>query len=497
MTGSGLPPEGFRWVESASQAQTAPPGRDSDTGGPSRSRRWWWIGAVLVVVGVLVAGGVGAVLWWRPTSHDPAHDGSDSAQPVIGTPKDLLISFPLNPEPVAAWRMTGADIGLPPGIEVGDLFASIGEKAYFAASDGCKSNDRCMGWLYGLDTTTGARLFPPIPMNGYFGVGSLSCHSNGPHVAVCATDRMDESMPPPTVWVIDLDRGELAFTGPSNFGGDHGPQLEPVGDYLGETRLVATSDNGVYGVGAHAELTWFVPGTGQVEIPNYRTVDDIPPLTIAAQPDPLANPRERVFSVIDGTDLTPTPSPGLTLEEVAVYNGGFAYQYSEGAKTAGMLFYDTAGREVGRQQNQRSYPRRNSAMPVFSSGDTFDVYTATGELVIQIPKAGQTEQFRTIGTKLYVRQSGESRHDESWRPWDLLTGKPGPICKMRLDVPYVGSDGSTIITGDNSTYRYNVAIDTTTCQTVWETPERVDIWKAGTGLIKSTKDTLIGLRPPD
>jgi hypothetical protein len=93
------------------------------------------------------------------------HDGHSAeapppAPPPIGTPKDLLVSLPLNRQPVAGWQLSGADIGLHASVKVGALFASNGTKAYFITNEGCEH--KCLnptGWLYGLDTTLNPVLF--------------------------------------------------------------------------------------------------------------------------------------------------------------------------------------------------------------------------------------------------------------------------------------------------------------------------------------------------
>lgn len=487
MAGLPPPPGGFGWVE-----PVQPPRPDlRGNGGSGSRRRWAWLAATLVLA--VVAGGVVAVLWW------PRHRGESPAdaprEALIGTPKELLLPFSLTREPVPGWRITGAEIGLPEGIEVGDLFARRGDKAYFVAHDGCNTNDVCNGWVYGLDTTSGARLFPPLHLDRFYGGGG-SCHTNGPSTAVCATVAVMPDLPPSTVWVIDLDHGVATFSGPSTFNMPGGPMLEEVGEHLGQTRLVATvHDKGVYGVGEHAELTWFVPGTGQVETPNYLAVDDIPPLTMAVQPNANADTRDRVFSVVDGRDLTPPAPRGIRLEEAVVYNGGFAYQFSEGTKLAGTIFFDSTGREVGRQQPQRGYPQQNSAMPIILVGDTFEVYTAAGRLVAKIPAADQVGHFRTIGTKLYIRSPGYG-DVESWQQWDLLTGQPGPTCQIGLAQEYVASDGLTIVSGDSRSSGQYRAVDSQTCRTQWETAENVHLWKVGNGLIQSSADAITALRPP-
>lgn len=435
--------------------------------------------------------------------HAPSQ-GADApaGRPPIGTPQDMLVSFPLNRQPVPGWQVSGADIGLPPGVKVGDLFSRNGTKAYFITLEGCeKSCHNPTGWLYGLETTTGARLFPPLALPGFFGTNS-DCHSNGPAVALCTsrTEGQEAHLPPPGAWVIDLDRGALTYHGSNTLNPKiigSGIELESVGYHDGPAYLVAAHrGEGLHGVGAHAELTWFLPGSGEIQDPGAWN-PDIPPLTLAVQPlkSPGDNRGDRVFSVVDGKDLTPSPPSGTRLEEAVVYNGGFAYQVD-----AGTRMYDTAGREVGRQEPERSYPQQNAAMLTLAVGSNFQIYDATGKLVATIPSRGLAADFEIIGTKVYIRTAGSGDGMESaWQQWDLRTAAPGATCTMALGPDYAGSDGTVVVTrsraGDVSHY---VAIDTTNCQALWDIPGKVWIHKIGTGLIEvdHDRDTVSSLREP-
>lgn len=489
---SGLPAGGFRWVE-PDEAPQAP---------LRRSRRRWWLGAVFVVVLATVAGVV-AVKVWAPWSPDRRAADAPPAAPPIGTPEDLLVSFPLNRQPVPGWQLTAADMGLPPGVKLGNLFTRNGTKAYFVALQGCDKKCRHpTGWIYGLDVTTGARLFPPVALPEFFG----DCYGNGPAVAVCTSSVVqgtEQYVPPPGAWVIDLERGALTYSGPNTLnprlGGD--TRLEPVGYKYGPTYLLAAKyGEGLHGVGPHAEMTWFLPGSGEVSFP--ATWDpDVPPLTLAVQPlkDVHDERGNRVFSIADGKDMTPTPPAGTRLEEVETYNGGFAYQFDAG-KVTGTLMYDTSGRMVGRQQPQRSYPRRNAAMLTLAVGGTFQIYDAAGKLVATIPSRNLHEDFTVIGTKLFIRTEDSGYGDQTaWQQWDLLTAQPGRTCTMQFGSGYVGSDGTVVITrqdaSEGTTY---AAIDTTTCQTLWEIPGKIWLYKVGTGLIEHDidRDVVMSLHAP-
>lgn len=481
MSGSGVPPQGFRWVEPADGAP--PPG-------PPHNRRRWWIVAVTVVVVALVAGGV---LWWQSSG---SHGDRNSAHSVpkeapIGTPKDRLFRYPLTRQPVPSWQLSTADIGLPPGVPIGDLFAAVGENAYFVAFD-CHPTDGCghhVGAVYGVNTTTGAVLFT-IPMDGFRAIAD-SCFLNGPSTAICVTptNRIPSQH---NVWVFDLERGALSYTSdaPQVFGYGAGPLLHPIGNIRGETRLIATvKDKGIYGVGPNAELTWFLPGTGQLLEADHLGVSDIDPVTLSIQVSSDSQ-RHQVFSV-DGKDLTPTPPQGATLDTAQVYAGGYMYRYNKGHDT-GILLYNTDGILIA-DIPHATRPQPNPAMPTFLNGGT-QIYTADGKHLSTL--AGGGFYYRTIATTVFT--GGTSGYGP-WEAFDILTGQPGPTCDMDLG-GYIGSDGNTIIwrheDWDTDVHAF-IATDKTTCQTLWEIPSQDStLQKAGTTLIQTTMDTLTGLQAP-
>ena len=442
----------------------------------------------MAVTVVMVVAAALAVGWIRHDMHPAA---------PIGTPADLLLSFPLDHQPVPGWRVTAAAIGLPPGIGVGTLFTTDRAKAYFVTD----CNPNCPGdptsWIYGLDTRTGARLFAPVAITG-FQVPNPACHANGPAVALCVTTTDPTTGKHRIASVLDLARGAVISTAPTDLNPWSGasPSVSLVGNYRGQSRLVANvTDSGVYGIGPDAELSWFVPGDGQAFVPDADRVSVIPPLTIAVQGPTLADPTFRVFSAVDGKDLTPTAPMGTTLKRAIVYQGGFAYQFEEGPTSAGVLFYNTAGRLVARRQAER-YPILidNAAMPIVLDANVFRVYTADGKLLASIPGESanfQAPLFRAIGTKLYVFV-GYSR-GEHWQRWDLLADRRETTCQFEL-FDYVASHDQVVLTEDE--FGSYVATDTSTCRTLWKTPTRNgSIEQVGTGLVRQTSNEIVSLQP--
>ncbi|OBB97173.1 hypothetical protein A5779_15570 [Mycolicibacterium peregrinum] len=445
----------------------------------------------------------GGLFVWRTFGSHSAHTDAP-----IGTPASSLISFPLDKKPVPGWRLTAADIGLPPDVTVGALFTSTADHAYFVADKTDPQGLSPMGWLYGVDIHSGKLLFPPIALAGFRGYPLGECYGNGPAVAVCLTTGDAERGLPQTAWVIDLEHGQITFTGPTDLNpqGTSGPDkyiVTAIGNYFGETRLVARREGeGVYGIGSNAQRTWFVPGGGSIFDSGYRQVTDVPAPTIATQNAALETPDApyRMFSAVDGTDLTPTPPEGTIIRRSLVYNQGFAYSFRESGKHDGLLFYDTKGNLVGRYQDKEHdlTPVENPVMPmarVPSKPATWQVFSSAGEPVLSIPAPNAAIYFKVIGSKIFVDQGGT---EDRWQQWDLQTGESGSVCQMGLSYDYVGSDGSVIIVSDGAAPNLLRAVDPATCTTLWEIAESEErkglgLWRVGTGLIQHTEYELTQL----
>lgn len=448
-----------------------------------------WVVALAAAVVVVVA--VTAAVWWvrRAGPEEPA-------------PTPQLIGFSLQNQPAKGWRVSAADIGLPDEIPVGKPFGSSGDRAYFLADCDLSCGDGYRGWVYGIDLRTGTRLFDPILLEGLHVRFDGNCHLNGEHTAVCLTDADTTHGQPRRVWVLDLARGQVTHTGETDLhvqGYGTEPVAEAIGNPLGQTRLVATvSGTGVYGIGATGERTWFVPGSGQLAVPELSAADDAP-LTLATQIPTPEDPTYRVFSVIDGTERTPTPPPGTTLRRAAVYPGGFAYQY-EAQKVAGVLFYNASGDLLAQQELTGYNLLDATTVPIVLDRSVVRVYSRDGRQNIEFAGAAvdyRNARFRVIGGDLYVRQGEEGGLDETWQQWSLDSGRPGSRCQVDF-THFVGSDGrivlSTLYFGSGDDI---VATDLSTCQHMWRIPVpggRGVVEQVGTALIARTPAELIELR---
>jgi hypothetical protein len=430
------------------------------------------------------------------------------------TPGRLLIGFPLDRMPAPGWRLTATDIGVPSDVPIGQPIATIGDHAYFFT--GCDSdclekrcNFKCddpRGWLYGIDLRTGARLFKPVLIDGFhYNPLFHACRQNGPSVAVCVNNEFPKAGQSGLVWVLDLDRGMVTYSGKTDLWQDSvpgsGPYLQPVGNPRSQTRLVASvRGKGVYGVGPRSELTWFVPGSGHLVAPVFA-VDDGSPMTLATQIPTADDPRYRVFSVIDGTERTPTPPPGTTLKRAIAYTGGFAYQYEAG-NTAGVLFYDPAGHLLARRELKGYNLMEATPVPIVLDPPVFRVYAPDGRQVATVPAdftSHTPPMFWAMGHELYSGSEQDSTQ-QTWQQWNLDTGRPGSTCHHQVALTsYVGSDGRIVLLLDEGHGQVTVvAVDVATCQSRWRIPqpgfERIE--QLGAALVAVRPGELVSLRAP-
>ena len=463
--------------------------------------------AVAAIAVALVAELVMAVVM-LPRLGRTGHDTTAAPGPV-------LIGFPLDRQPVPGRRLTAADIGVPADVPVGQPIATIGDHAYFVT--GC--NEDCIsvrchfncgdprGWLYGIDLKTGARLFEPVLLDGFhYDAWFHDCHQNGPSVAVCVDNPVPKEGQSGKVWVVDLDRGVVTYSGKTDMWQGNvrgpGPYLDAVGNPRGQTRLVASvAGKGVYGVGPRAELTWFVPGSGHLVAPELAP-DDGSPVTLATQIPTAEDPRYRVFSVIDGAEQTPTPPPGTTLKRAIVYTGGFAYQYEAG-NTVGVAFYDPAGHLLARRELKGYNLMEATTVPIVLDQPVFRVYAPDGREVATLPAAfaaHKAPMFWAMGNDLYLRSEENLTMFQTWQQWNLDTGRPGSTCHRQVALPnYRGSDGRIVLLEDEENRPVSVvAVDVATCQTLWRIPQPGlhIIEQLGSALVDRSPTELVLLRSP-
>ncbi|MEZ0363663.1 hypothetical protein ACAG26_08160 [Mycobacterium sp. pUA109] len=399
------------------------------------------------------------------------------ATPSSAQPDHTLVGFGLDRPLVRAWHLTRAELGIPDTVSLGELFATTDHRAYFKTdcnTSGCL--DHPQQWVYGIDLSTGRRLFTPLRLDG--AGTNLSCHQTGDTTAACLDD-----YEPDQIWALNLARGTISYRGKTSLDGrPSGPdryQFQVAGNHL----IAGQDERGLWGIGPRGERTWFAPGNG------WPVTTDSTVLTQIPKPD---DPTWRVFSVIDGTELTPTPPRGTTLRRATTYPDGFAYEY-DSADGIGVLFYDTAGKLLHRQPLPGYNLLDGIGMPIAFDQKIFHVFSATGQQILEIPAGrlgyGIAPQFRNIGDQLWYRAS------DQWQRWDLSTGKPVPTCPLRGDYASFASDGRVALLKNGTDA---VATDLATCKQLWRMPPGGygQLEQIGPALVTHTSSEIVGLGPP-
>ncbi|MEV0670686.1 hypothetical protein [Mycobacterium sp. NPDC050441] len=451
----------------------------------SRRGRWLAIGAFVAVVVVAVAAGV-AVPKMRETAGTPKVSRS--------APDDepgQLVAFPLDRALVPGWQVTASSLGLPGGTSIGGHpFATRGYFAYFLAD--CSENCAAKTWLFGIDTHSGKALFTPVELPDFPGSRFGTCMRNGPSTALCLPYGQGRDGKT-KVTMVDLDRGEVSYTGDAGFDGDFHSVVATAGVGGHPTWLAAsTPGEGLHGIGEHAELTWFVPGDGAEPNKPQSTGTSA---TLAVQLASTKVPAYRVFSASDGHELTPAPPPGTALKRAVTYPAGFAYQFEAGA-TAGVLFYDNTGRLLARRELTGYGIYAIDSVLIAMDRDVFRAFQPDGREVATIPATRDSPSFLNVGSQLYVPIS-EKPNDHRWQRWDLTTGASGQTCSVDLG-DYVAGKASIVLTTTDSPNGFSlVATDMETCRVLWRQFVGYNgVFQVGDALVWYRFDQLTGLRAP-
>lgn len=443
--------------------------------------------AALVVLVLLTA--TGCVVDGRPVRNELPTAAE------LGLPQQSLFAMPMRRQPVAGWRIGAAALGLDSNAHIRySTIRNVGDRAIFLAMT-------TQDWsVIGIDVASGQRLFDPVRLGRHEsaeGMLASSCFANGPKMVVCLRGGAEPDAPT-HAWVIDTDTGGLLYDGPTNLNQSvpkADPAVQQIGDYL-----VASVDNqGVYGVGPRAELTWHVPGTGLVSFPDDDD-PDVPAPAVAVQ-SRLREP-DVVFSVADGKVLTPTVPDGEQIRSAAVYSGGFAYELHDDSFTdTGIAFFDDDGHQQGRLDGEAQLRSGSQVIPIAQTDTADRVLTVAGEPLLDLPKSTLMPYTRLAGTTLLVSTDEDQR---MWRQFDLRTGEEGRTCDNEaLSYSYIGSSGDVVVTGGGrSTDALAQGMDLTTCEILWTIPgsttdDAKDIWRVNTTLVLRVNNELSSLVPPD
>ena len=424
----------------------------------SRRRRRILSGVVVAVVAAVVA--AMAITWWVPAYRLSA--ARASWQP----PPDAAISSPVRKQPVTGWRTDPVKLGLPSAgdsrIAVsGDPFGprpfvgSIESRAYFLAHSA--SGDRAQWWLVGLDASTGGALFDAVLFSE--DERPPQCFLNGPNDILC----LGRSSVPSAA-VIDGQTGVVKYRGSTDLRAlDGGQSVKQVGIYA----VAVSSGEGVFGIGAQAQRTWFVPGNGSIAVARPGAASQTLTAQLEADPSTYVS---TVFSVADGNVVEPEIDEGYTLGSTAFYTGGFAAEIRDPkGRSTGIRFFDEAGRRVGDYGESGVLADSGVDLPVVSSepDDERIVFSSHGEKLFETAYGA----LALVGTTLMVNRTDSQTFPE-WQQYNMRDGSAGPVCDFPMD-DYLGHHESTLVfqfsqvSGDVSM----VARDLKSCERLWSIPK--------------------------
>jgi hypothetical protein len=433
-----------------------------------RRRRWPLIvGALVVVVVVAIAGAVG---WWFTGGAE--YLARSRWQP----PKEVLLSS-MKVRPVPGWTINVSDLGLPPGTTLstgdapwlpGPIIGTPDHRALLLA----RSPDPVapQWWLTGIGVRDGHALFRPVALNAT--AATPACFLNGAAV-VCIADDYHTAI----AWVIDAQNGELTYNGPTNVRLTTGKlKAAQLGNYL----VAATEGEGLYGVGPHAETTWFVRGNGVV---SHHLGD------VGFE----GGAREglvTLFSLQDGRVLTPEFPEGADMQTSADFDGGFAAEFSEHLGDSFIQFFDIAGRLTNKEriEGQRLGGTTGNVTTILQK-DGFEIYGPNGDKLLDVSGA-PPNGVQLIGTTLWVGEAKDGDADH-YQAFDLRTGDKGKSCAFNAINGYLGTDGSVFVRSpwNQKSDDLAQAYDLATCDKVWAIPRTV----GSSGEVTRIGDTLVQL----
>jgi len=444
--------------------------------------------ASLVVVAVVVVAATLLIVWW--TRANPTH-----SRPVWQPPAQTFLASSMRAQPVPGWRSGFAELGLPGQSRIAtqsDPFSSrpfvgnLGDRAYFVA--GSPGAPDTQWWLVGIGMRDGRHLFAPVPLSSE--ARAPACFVNGPNAVLCLRHDVHDV----TAWVIDAATGRVSYAGPTDLRVDPATlTVHQVGIYA----VAETEQQGVYGVGPHAETTWFVPGRGSVD-QKYLGNRDVAPLPIASQTTPgRGSDAEEVFSLKDGAVITPELDAGAQQQQTAVYPGGFAAEIADSERSTRVQFFDDTAKRTSRHSIHGDLLMAKIGSPdlpivrLLTGPDHWAVYTPDGGQLLEA--TGDTPQYsRLVGNRFFVQVSVDGIK-KRWQQYDLQTGAEGKACDTDM-IGYIGSDGAVGVLedGNPNVGLVTTAMDLKTCDTLWTLKSAVGsfraVWRINTTLVQLSDD---------
>jgi hypothetical protein len=454
----------------------------TSTQSTSRSRRRVWLVLIVVLV-VLASVSVVAFMWWQK-------DGRFEAARQSWQPPGNEIAESMRAQPVPGWRTSVTDMGLPPAIDGADpsrlaisngptglrpLVGNLGDSAYFLASSPAPGGSQW--WLLGIDVRDGKPLFPAIQLSN--GPRHPHCYLNGPSSVLCVIWEVSSN----TAWVIDAKSGTVTYQGPT----DLGVALTPlVVQQVGKYAVASAGQRGVYGIGPHAETTWFVPGDGTIQT---GATNDVGPTLAAQESTDKHDWDTTIFDVSNGSVVKLDAPQGAKLQKTVLYPGGFAGIVDVDDDLTGVQFFDAAGKHLGSADGTPGTDQ-SGLLPSVSDSPTANVsiFSPDGGLLLEMLPGMKY----AVGRNMYLNETPSDAFP-MWRQYDLETGAKGSACDFNMR-NFLGTDGSVFVfeVTNRKAGMLAKARDRETCETLWTLPARVDslarIWRIDDTLVQLSDD---------
>lgn len=409
-----------------------------------------------------------------------------TGEPAPNLPETLLLESSMRQQPVPGWITDNHALGLPDGAGVIPL-ANVDDRSIML---GVTDKD----WLLvGFDVADAEQFLRPFQL-GQAANADVRCSVNRPPEVLCVWTP-DDSAAPSRAVVVDTTSGKINFDGPTELRvspTSNGPHLEQIGDYA----VATVADKGVYGVGPHAELSWFVPGDGILPTQFTGSPRDTASPGLATQGG--SGTSDVVFSVADGKLIEPEFDGDVNLGRAMVYPNGFAYEFAPKADFTKerVAFFDDTGKKLREFESDGTIEVGSPDLPVVLTSRQEFVTTVDGAELLELPRTLPSSEARLIGSRFFISTDSAGQ----WSQFDLRrAGEPGRVCDGdHLGAYYIGSDGQTAVSSGDSTVLQGV--DLQTCETLWTLPASPDratrVWKVHTRLIQRSGDQLFSLVAP-
>lgn len=433
---------------------------------------------------IVVAAAVVAAYWTRAGRESSSDMRDSSWQP----PPQTFLAAHMDVRPVPGWTARIGDVGLPAESKFASsadpiwsqpLVGDVGPRGFLLASSPDVAGSQW--WLVGVDAHTGQRLFAPVRLDA--ATFSPKCFLNGPDVVLCLRDGDHGG----TAWVIDTHSGAVSYTGPTDLQTSPGPlRVSQIESYA----VAETTGQGVFGVGPHAETTWFVPGKGKVNERSTRATN-VAPQVLATQD--AGGDQMSVFSLVDGKVVSPELDAGLSPKSAVTYPGGFAVEVvasQSGSIPDGVEFFDDAGKKLGRAEVSSFLSTSSTDIPIVASAPDSVVFSPAGRKLADISRFEPGDTALLIGPTLFA---GGPSFDHDPQQYDLSTGTKGKACKVTLS-DYVATDGEAAIFVSDipNVGLVTKAVALATCDTLWSINSPVGsfgaVWRIDTSLVQLSDD---------